>query len=183
MIEYAKQNIKRKKIMTSYISKTEITLDKYMEMSNRPLGKKARNELKRWKMIKITCMVTSGVMAAVLTTMGEGFMAALAGTFCAVFIYQLFFQRKALLKKKYRQTVQAMNTDGWTRTIVFDEKISITDGNSTATFKYSDYKWAEENDKYFLIYRNEDVVLRVEKGSFTYGKEADFLRWISNKVK
>ena len=76
-----------------------------------------------------------------------------------------------------------MNTDRWIRTITFDDKITVVDGNSSSVFSYSDYKWAEETDNAYLLFRNENVLLRVEKGSFTYGNEENFLHWIKNKLK
>ena len=106
---------------------------------------------------------------------------------CAVLglalLYQLLIQRKRLIKKQYNTTVQSMTEEKWIRTITFDDKITVADGNNSSVFAYSDYKWAGENDKYYLLYRNENIVLRIEKGSFTYGNEKDFLRWINNKLK
>lgn len=169
--------------MTSYISKTEITLDKYIEMSNNPMGKSARNNLKRWKAAKIGGTALMAVTGAMCAFSGRKDFAFLAAAFGIGLLYQLLIQRKQLIKKQYNTAVQSMTEEKWIRTITFDDKITVADGNNSSVFAYSDYKWADENDKYYLIYRNENVVLRVEKGSFTYGNEKDFLRWIKNKLK
>ena len=169
--------------MTSYISQTEITLDKYIEMTNHPVGKKARNNLKRWKTVKVAGIAVMAVTAAVCTLSGSAEIAVIAGAIGAAMAYQLLFQRKGQIKKRYAATIRSMTDEKWVRTVTFDEKITVADGNSSTVFSYSDYKWAAENDKYYLIYRNEDVVLRVEKGSFIHGEEKNFLRWITNKLK
>ena len=169
--------------MTSYISKTEITLDKYIEMSSNPLGKKARNDLKRWKTAKISGTVIMAVIGAIHAFSGRTELAVICAVLGLALLYQLLIQRKKLLKKRYKTTTDSMTDSKWIRTITFDDKITVADGNNSSVFAYSDYKWADENDKYYLLYRNENVVLRIEKGSFTYGNEKDFLRWINNKMK
>ena len=169
--------------MTSYISNTEITLDKYIEMSNNPIGKSARNNLKRWKAAKICSIAIMAVTGAMCAFSGRTELAVICTVLGLALLYQLLIQRKQLIKKQYNTTVQSMTEEKWIRTITFDDKITVADGNNSSVFAYSDYKWADENYKYYLIYRNENVVLRVEKGSFTYGNEKDFLRWIKNKLK
>ena len=169
--------------MTSYISQTEITEEKYMAIINKPIGREATVKLKRWKTLKLAGIAVSAVMAAVGTA-GKDYDFALIGcVFAVVFAYQLFIQRKQQIKKQYRLALQSMNTDRWIRTITFDDKITVADGNSSSVFSYSDYKWAEETDNAYLLFRNENLLLRVEKGSFTYGNEENFLRWIKNKLK
>ncbi|MBQ8603429.1 MAG: YcxB family protein [Oscillospiraceae bacterium] len=154
-----------------------------MEISNRPLGKKARADLNRWKITKIAGIAVSAAIAGLALNSGMGEFSLISGVFGLVMAYQLFFQRKNLIKKKYAETVDLLPDKKWVRTITFDDKITVADGNNSSVFAYSDYKWASENEGYFLLYRNENIVLRVEKGSFTYGNEKDFLRWISNKLK
>ena len=168
--------------MTSYISQTEITEEKYIEIINRPIGREASTKLKRWKTAKLAGIAVCAVMCAVCTAGKDYDFALIAGVFAVVFAYQLFIQRKQSVRKMYRQSLQSMNTDRWIRTITFDEKITVADGNSSTVFAYSDYKWAEETDSDYLLFRNENILLRVEKGSFTYGKEENFLRWIQNKL-
>jgi len=169
--------------MTSYISQTEITEEKYMAMINKPIGREATIKLKRWKTLKLFGIAVSAVMAAVSTASKDYDFALIGGVFAVVFAYQLFIQRKQQIKKQYRLALQSMNTDRWIRTITFDDKITVADGNSSSVFSYSDYKWAEETDNAYLLFRNENILLRVEKGSFTYGNEENFLRWIKNKLK
>jgi len=169
--------------MTSYISQTEITLEKYSEMTSNPVGKKARNNLKRWKAAKIggaALMAVTGAMCAVSGRMDFAIIAAALGL---GLLYQLLIQRKQLIKKQYITTTQSMTDEKWMRTITFDDKITVADGNNSSVFAYSDYKWTDENDKYYLLYRNENIVLRIEKGSFIHGDEKSFLHWINNKLK
>ncbi len=169
--------------MTSYISQTEITLEKYIDMSIHPIGKSARNNLKRWKAAKIGGTALMAVTGAMCALSGRKEFAIIAAMLGLTLLYQLLIQRKQIIKKQYKTTTDAMTEEKWIRTITFDDKITVADGNTSTSFAYSDYKWADENDKYYLVYRNENVVLRIEKGSFIHGDEKSFLRWINNKLK
>ncbi len=168
--------------MTSYKSVSEITFEKYWNMTKHPIGKKTKKKLNTWyglNGIGIAVMC-AGIFYCVFTD--DISMAVVFVAFLCMFTYKLFFQRKIMAQKQYKSTLESFGQDKWIRTITFGEKITVADNNSVSTFKYSDYKYTGENEKYYLLYRNENVVLRIEKGSFITGDEAKFLKWINNKI-
>lgn len=168
--------------MTSYISQIELTEEKYIEMVSNPIVKEARKKWKKWKTLKMIGIVISGVMSAACIIGKDYDFAIFAGVFAIVFAYQLFIQRKQMIRKAYHQSLRSMNADRWIRTITFDDKITVSDGNSSSVFEYLDCRQVTENDKDYLLYINENIVIRVEKGSFIHGEEEKFLLWIKNKI-
>ena len=46
-------------------NKSEITLEKYLYLSNHPIGKKAKKKLKNWRMLQIFAMAVMAVNAIV----------------------------------------------------------------------------------------------------------------------
>ena len=76
-----------------------------------------------------------------------------------------------------------MGSDKWIRTITFGSNVQVSDNNSTTTFKYSDFRKVGENENYYLLYRDENFVLRVEKGSFITGDESQFRDYLSSRIK
>ncbi len=169
--------------MTSYKSVSHITFEKYWDMTKHPIGKKTKKKLNTW--FALNGIGTGAMSAAAYYCFktGDSSMAVIFLAFVAMFAYKLFFQRKIMAKKQYEATIRSFDDKIWTRTVTFDDKITVADNNSVSTFKYSDFRYTGENNKYYLLYRNENVVLRIEKGSFITGDEAKFLKWINNKIK
>ncbi len=168
--------------MTSYKSISEITLDKYIHMANHPIGKKAKNKLLTWRGLNSLGLAVMTVNSFLCLKSGDDMLFIISGIFAVIFGYKLLIQRPKTLKKQYADIIANIPGGKWIRTVTFDENIIVSDGNSATTFKYSDYAYATENDRYFLLYRNENVVLRIEKDSFVIGDREKFLKWINNKL-
>lgn len=165
-----------------YENKSEITLEKYLYQCNNPIGKKAKKDLRKWKATQISGLVIMAISTVL-------FISADATTLCAVsipifmaFLYNLLFKRNRQNTKLYKQIVQNQPDEKWTRTTTFDKCIKVTDGNTVTTFKYNDFVKFTENDKYYLIFKNENAVLRVEKGCFTAGDETDFVAFMERRI-
>lgn len=168
--------------MASYISQIELTEEKFMDMLINPMSKIAQKTWKKWKILKLFGIGLACVMAVACFRIKDYDFALVAVMCGMVFAYQLFIQRKQLIRKKYQQSLMTINTDKWIRTITFDDKITVSDGNSSSVFQYSDCTQVAENHKNYIIYVNENIVILVEKGSFIYGDETEFLLWIKNKI-
>lgn len=151
-------------------------------MVSNPIVKEARKKWQRWKTLTILGIVLSVLMSSACIIGKDYDFAVVAAIFAIVFAYRLFVQRKQLIRKAYHQSLKSMNTDRWIRTITFDEKIIVSDGNNSSVFEYSDCSQVDENDTNYLLYINDNMVIRVEKGSFIHGEEENFLQWIKNKI-
>lgn len=162
---------------------SEITLEKFLYQCNTPIGKSAAKKLKRWKTLQASAMGVTGVMAVLCYSYNTIELAVISAIFCAAFAFRLFFQRNISNKKQYKQIIENQPDGKWNRVITFDKDIKVTDGNTVTSFKYYDFIKFDENDRYYLLFKNENAVLRVEKGAFTIGNEEKFAGFIKSKIK
>ncbi|MBQ7283415.1 MAG: YcxB family protein [Oscillospiraceae bacterium] len=166
-----------------YVNESEITLEKYLYLCDKPIGKKAKKKLKNWRMLHIFAIVIMTVNAFVCYASDAQPLAIISLVFALVCVYKLLFQRKKVNTKQYNQIKENQGNEKWYRTITFDKDIKVTDGNTVTTFKYTEFVKLDENDRYYLLFKNENAVLRVEKGAFTTGDETKFVKFITNKIK
>ena len=166
-----------------YISQTEITLEKYLAWATNPIGKKALKKKRTATFISIAGLAVSLAGGVFCLKFGYKEFALLYLAFFAAFIYKSTIGTRKAHEKTYRSTLDAVDGAKWLRTITFGSNVQVTDNNSTTTFKYSDFRRVGENENYYLLYRNEDIVLRVEKGSFTTGDESKFREYLSSRIK
>ena len=169
--------------MVSYKSNIEITEEKYLEMCNNPVGKSAKKKLSAWKAVQIACMAIAAANATIAFYIKSTAIGVISIMFAVAFAYKFFIQRTSRNKKQYATIRSQQTEEKWMRTITFADKITVEEANSTTTFKYSDFRWVSEDEINYLLFKNENVALRVEKGSFVIGDEANFKNWISNKIK
>ena len=168
---------------THFISQTEITLDKYLYWANHPIGKNARKKLRTHNIICVFGIIFSLIGGIFCLKNGAFDFGIIYLAFFAAFVWKALFQRTRANKKLYVDTIKAQGGAGWIRSITFAGNIQVEDNNSVTTFKYSDFKKVTESDRYYLLYRDENLVLRVEKGSFITGDEAAFMSFITKRIK
>ena len=166
-----------------FVNKSEITLEKYLYMCNHPVGKKAKKKLKNWKMLQAFAMVVMAVNGVVCYVSDALPIAVISLVMCFAFIFKLFFQRNMINRKQYNQIIENQPDGKWFRTITFDKDIKVTDGNTITAYKYHEYKKFDENDRYYLLFKNENAVLRVEKGAFVEGTDEEFADFMSKRIK
>ena len=166
-----------------YISQTEITAEKYISWANNPIGKKAIKKKKQRNLISIMGIMISVVGGGFCIKMGYTDFVLIYLAFLVAFIYKITIGNRKAHEKTFASTIAAMGGDKWMRTITFASNIQVADNNSTTTFKYSDFKKVGENDRYYLLYRDENFVLRVEKGSFITGDESEFRNYLASRIK
>lgn len=166
-----------------YISQSEITLEKYLAWSSKPIGKKAVKKQKQRNLISIMGIMISVIGGGFCLHMGYTDFVLIYLAFLVAFVYKITIGKRKAGEKTFRSTLATMGSDKWIRTITFGSNVQVSDNNSTATFKYSDFKKVGENENYYLLYRDENFVLRVEKGSFTTGDESQFRDYLSSRIK
>jgi hypothetical protein len=166
-----------------YISQSEITLEKYIAWANNPIGKKAIKKKKQRNLISIMGIMISVVGGGFCVKMGYTDFVLIYLAFLAAFICKITIGKRKAHEKTFRSTLAAMGSDKWIRTITFGSNVQVSDNNSTTTFKYSDFRKVGENENYYLLYRDENFVLRVEKGCFITGDESQFRDYLSSRIK
>ncbi len=166
-----------------YISQAEITAEKYISWANNPIGKKAVKKKKQAALISamgILICLAGGFFCIKMDYKEFGWI---YGAFLVAFLYKITLGTKKAHQKTFNSTIAAMGGEKWIRTITFGSNVQVSDNNSTTTFKYSDFKKVGENDGYYLLYRDENFVLRVEKGSFITGDESEFKNYLASRIK
>lgn len=166
-----------------YENKSEITLEKYLYQCNTPIGKKSKKQLKVWKTTQISAMVVTLMLSIMCFNSNSAPLGVVAAMFFLIFVYNVFFKRNARNKKLYKQIIENQPDGKWFRVITFDKDIKVTDGNTVTTFEYKNFVRFEENEKYYLLFKDANAVLRIEKGAFVKGDETTFPRFIQNKIK
>ena len=166
-----------------FVNKSEMTLEKYLYICNNPVGKKAKKKLKNWKMLQIFAMAVMLVNGVVCYVSDALPIAVISLVLCFAFAYKLLVHRNVVQKKQYKAIIENQPDGKWYRTITFDKDIKVTDGNTVTTYKYSEYKKFDENNRYYLLFKNENAVLRVEKGAFIEGTDEEFVNFITRRIK
>lgn len=166
-----------------YVSQTEITLEKYLAWANKPIGRKAVKKQRQRNFISLMGIMISVAGGGFCIHMGYTDFVLIYLACLVAFVYKITIGKRKAAEKTYHTTLVAITGDRWLRTITFGSNIQVADNNSTTTFKYSDFKKVDQNENYYLLYRNEDLVLRVEKGSFITGDEAEFESFITSRIK
>lgn len=164
-------------------NKSEITLEKYIEQCSNPVGRKAKKNLKRWRTTQISGMVVMFIITAMAISYKAYPIALVSGLFVLAFIANLTVVQKSRYKQQYNKIVAHYPDGKWIRTISFDKDIKVTDGGQVSSFRYHEFIRMEENNKYYLLYKNENAAFRIEKGAFTVGKEEKFARFIKGKIE
>ena len=164
-------------------NKSEITLEKYLYLSNHPIGKKAKKKLKNWRMLQIFAMAVMAVNAIVCFVSDALPIAVISVMLVAAFLCKLLFQRNRTYTKQYKQIIANQENGQWYRVITFDKDVKVTDGSTLTTFKYHEFVKFDEDERYYLLYKNENSVLRIEKGAFTVGTDAEFIEFINKKIR
>ena len=166
-----------------YENKSEITLEKYLYQCNNPIGKKTKKQLKIWKTTQISAMVVTLMLSIMCFKSNSAPLGVVAAMFFLIFVYNVFFKRNMQNKKLQKQIIDNQPDGKWYRTITFDKNIKVTDGNTVTTFEYANFARYAENERYYLLFKDANAVLRIEKGAFVKGDEATFPRFIQNKIK
>ena len=164
-------------------NKSEITLEKYLYLSNHPIGKKAKKKLKNWRMLQIFAMAVMAVNAVVCFVSDALPIAVISVMLVAAFLCKLLFQRKRTYTKQYNHIIANQENGKWYRVISFAKDIKVTDGGNITTFKYHEFVKFDEDERYYLLFKNENAVLRVEKGAFTVGTDEEFVEFINKKIR
>ena len=164
-------------------NKSEITLEKYLYLCNHPIGKKAKKKLKNWRMLQLFAMGVTTVYSIVCYISDALPLAVIGLVLICAFLYKLFFQRNRVNTNQYKQIIENQENGEWFRVTTFDKDVKVTDGNTVTTFKYHEFVKFDEDKRYYLLFKNENAVLRVEKGAFTVGTDEDFVVFMNKKIR
>ena len=159
-----------------------ITLEKYLSYCDYPIGKTAKNRLKKWKfkMVIAAALFIIGALIFAYTKEWVGLTITLA--LFMICPYRVLFQRKVLNKKIFNLALQAFDSNTWIRTTTFSDDIKVKDGNSESTFQYSYIKKISEDNEYYYLWHDDDFIIRIFKTGFSIGNPKGFNDFIQSKI-
>jgi hypothetical protein len=163
-----------------FINKFTITFEMYKEWANNPVGKTAIENRAKSKRIRFIGIACAGLLIILGVIMSEYYV-LLMGAACLLFyLYRIFFTTNKFILKQYEVVLKTQNNNQWIRTINFTDKIIAEDGRMTTQFEYPEIIRVSEDNSYFYLYINADMIIRVRKDSFTQGSPDDFRAFIND---
>ncbi len=163
-----------------YQSITEITKEKYVYMLLHPAGRDKRIILTGHRVIYSLGIILFCFITGLMLTSGD-VLGIFLGGFTVFFLATgLLFQDRWAAERKYKQITGG---EKWMRTITFGHNVTLDDNGNTAIYNYSDFVKIDINEKYYLLYLDENKALPVEKSTFVTGDETNFYSWFSDKIK
>lgn len=162
-----------------FIIQHPVTFEMYKEWAKNPITSKAIEK----RRIALCLRVFGSIMSVILIVIGVisgQLYAILAGAAITFFyLWRQFVAPNRRMKKGYDSIMKVLNSSQWIRTITLSDKIVVEDGKTNISFEYSEISEFTEDDKYFNLFFNADIVLRVPKNSFISGSPDGFREFIN----
>ncbi len=166
----------------AFVNQYTITLEMLREWTKLPVGRSAIRGRRRWRTLRTFGIGISFAIIAFGVVMMEFYAALLGVAFLAIFVLQLFVVPGRALKKQYDMKIKSLNNQPWVRKTIFSDKIVVEDGKSTTIFEYSEMMKVTEDERYFNLFLNEDMVLRIRRDSFIHGASESFRDFIDTAI-
>lgn len=159
------------------VNQYSVTYEIFRKWAARPVGKTAVRNRRRGLRLRIVS-AGCGIVIIITGSITQDFINILLGIMIlGIALLRLFVTPDKILRKQYDLVLKSQNTDSWIRTITFGEDILCEDGNTTHRYSYADIQMFMEDPEYFYLLYNEDMVLRIKKGSFVAGSDDEFRKF------
>ena len=159
-----------------------ITIEKYLSYCDYPIGKAAKNRLKKWKIKMMAAVALLIISALIFSFTKEWVGLSISLALFIICSYRVLFQRKAMNKKIFNLMIQALDSNSWIRTSTFSDDIKVKDGNSVSTYQYSYIKRTSEDNEYYYLWHDDDFIIRISKTGFSIGNPKEFIDFIQSKI-
>lgn len=88
----------------------------------------------------------------------------------------------AFARKQFDLIIKSKDNLPWIRkTTFYEDQFVVTEDNTTTSMEYSKIYKITENEKYFIIWKNDELVFRFLKSGFTNGTFEKFKIFIYDK--
>lgn len=159
---------------TKFVNQYAVTYEIYREWSRHPVGKTALRNRRRELRIRITLALCGFIMFGIGVSMRDIFNIVFGITFVIMALLRLFVLPDKVLRKQYNLVVKMHKSAPWTRRISFGDTIICKDENASYEYSYSDIIKMTEDQDYFYLFYDDDLVLRIRKGCFIIGSDDTF---------
>jgi hypothetical protein len=165
-----------------FINQYVVSFEMYKEWANNPIGRSAIRNRKKGIRLRVIGSIFSIIMIIIGFLLHEFYALLVGFIFLIIFMLRLFFIPNRILKKQYDLVMKAHNNSLWTRTTTFSDSIVIDEGKSTLRYEYSEIFKMSEDEKYFYLFMNVDMVLRIRKDSFILGSCEDLIEFLNSVI-
>jgi hypothetical protein len=166
-----------------FVNQYTITLELLKEWAKHPVGRSAVSNRKKSVTLRTLGIAISGMMIAAGIIMNQFYVILMGIAFFLIYAFRLFVLPNKALKAQYDMKLKSLNNMPWIRTTTFSNMITVEDGKSNTSFEYSKILKITENEQYFNLYLNENMVLRIRRDSFILGTCDDFEKFIKKSAK
>lgn len=165
-----------------YINQYNISFELLKEWAKNPIGRSEIRNRKKGIRLRVIGSIASIIIMVSGVFRHEWPVILMGVTFFAIFMSRLFYTPNRFLKKQYDLLIKVQKSNVITRTITFSDNIVINDGRTIAHYEYSEIIRISEDEKYFNLFLNADLGLRVRKDSFITGTCEDFRNFINSEI-
>ena len=165
-----------------FICEFDVSYEEYKYRARHPLGAAAVRNRRLSFILRLAGIVLS-VLIIALGAMSAGSPYVFVGiAFLIIFLGRALLSENLILKKQYETVLKAQKDGVWTRGYIFAEKLSVADGRAVSEYEYSELARLTEDERYFVLWLNGDMVMRLPKDRFTVGNPEEFRGFIENKL-
>ncbi len=164
-----------------FICEFDVTYEDYKYWARHPLGAAAVRNRRLSFILRIVGIALSIFIIALGAT-GVGAAYVVVGiAFLIFFLGRMLLSENIILKKQYETILKAQKDGVWTRVYSFGDKVSVADGRAVSEYEYSELKRFSEDERYFILWLNNDMVMRLPKDRFIVGNPEDFRGFFTEK--
>ena len=110
------------------------------------------------------------VLAVLAVVAGTVIYRVLCVVMCLFCVYRGIFRNYVLVHRQYSHLAKVYGGENWTRRVELSEKcITLSEGNTSAEFQYSDIKDVSEKGNRIWLKTNQRTVIRMYKDAFSEG--------------
>ncbi len=161
-----------------YICEFDVSFEEYKYWAKHPLGSAAVKSRRKSLVLRGVGCALSVLLIAMGLAQSEFYLTLCGAAFLCIFLARMFLTDNIILKKQYTLFLKAQPGGVWKRTFRFTDKLTIEDGRSVSSYAYGEIKRHTEDERYFVLWLSEDMVMRLPKAAFTAGEPARFLDFV-----
>lgn len=157
-----------------FINEYSITFEMYKDWFNHPIGNAALKDRKRRNYLMVVMACCSIIMIVIGLLLKEFFAVIMGFAFLMSALSRFLILPNKIIKIQYDSLLKLKSSDLVIRKTIFSDEILCESGKAAMRYSYSEIVKITEDDGYFYLFLNVDMVLRIKKDGFTLGTDDTF---------
>lgn len=162
-----------------FIIQHPVTFEMYKEWAKNPITSKAIEKRRKALCLRVFGSIMSVILIFIGIISGNPYAIVVGAALTIFYLWRQFVMPSRFIKKGYDNIMKVLNSSQWIRTITLSDKIVVEDGKTNISFEYSEISGFTEDDIYFNLLFNSDMVLRAPKNCFISGSPDGFREFIN----